>query len=150
VPRYVPEDEPEAIGADPSAPLPSHVLKNPDPAKWLALYFDRRWQGMAQRTREWRGSRPSERGKAIGYLKGVMLTQVDPDIAQAYIDSFIRAARSGEIELKEGQLPFERFTGWWGRQEVVDPVQQEKDRKSMDELRRRRAESLAEVDDAAE
>jgi len=123
VPRHVPDDDPDPIGADPHAPLPQHRVKPPDPGKELALYFDNRWHDRARRSSQWRGTRPSDRGKAIGYLRGVMLTQVDPDIARAHIDAFISAVFSGEVELKEEQLPFERFTGWWGRQAVADPVE---------------------------
>ena len=135
-------------------PSPSSTVKPPDPAGSLALYFDTQWGKRANHSRQWRGSRASERGKAIGYLKGVMLTQVDPEIAQAYIDAFISAVVSGEVELKEGQLPFERFTGWWGRQPVDDPVETARRKEILarqlalrDEHVRRRQEEL---DDAAE
>jgi hypothetical protein len=150
VPRWEPqEQDPDPIGADLSAPLPGQRIKPPNPGTTLALYFDHRWLTMAQRSRQWRGSRPSERGKAIGYMKGVMLTQVDEDMARAYIDAFVSAVASGEVEIKEGQLPFERFTGWWGRDVVADPVEEERNRQVREEMRRRRDERLAALDDDA-
>lgn len=118
------DDEPEVtLGGDPTPKLRSSVVKPPDPAKMLALHFDDRWQNMARRSQRFRGIPGSKRGMAIGYIKGVMLTQVDPDIARAHMDAFVSAVASGEVELNDEQLPFERFTGWWGRQQVVDPAE---------------------------
>jgi hypothetical protein len=82
-------------------------------------------------------------------MKGVMLTQVDEDIARAYIDAFVSAVASGEVELKEGQLPFERFTGWWGREPVDDPVETAARREVFAELRQRQQERIAALDDEA-
>jgi len=80
-----------------------------------------------------------------------MLTQVDPDIARAHIEAFISAVFSDEVELKEGQLPFERFTSWWGRQPVADPVETARVRAATQRLLAQRDEYLRqlELDDGA-
>jgi len=50
-----------------------------------------------------------------------MLTQVSPEHAEAYMDAFVAAAAAGDVIVKEGQFAFERFTHWWGREDVEDP-----------------------------
>ena len=125
VPRWEPdESEPEPIGADPSAPLSVKQVRKADPAGSLATYFDTQWGTRANHSRQFRGTRASDRRKAVGYIRSVMLVQVSDEMVQAYMDAFITATLAGEVELAEGQLPFERFTGWWGRQPVDDPVEE--------------------------
>lgn len=147
VPRWEPESEPEPYGKDPEAPLPVKRVKPVDPGWALAVYFDERWGARANHSRQWRGSRASDRRKAVGYIKSVMLVQIEPDMVRAYIDAFITAVLAGEIELKDEQLPFERFTGWWGRQPVGDPAEEARNRQVLAEMRRRRDERLAALDD---
>ena len=114
-------DDPEPIGADPYASLPQRSVRPVDQGAWLAKLFDECWRTMARSHREWRSVTPSKRGMAVGYIKGVMLEQVDVDIAEAYVRAFAPAVAEGRIEVKEGQIPFERFTAWWGREEIEDP-----------------------------
>lgn len=120
---YNPDDDypPDAIGEDPDTPLPVHRVRQIDQGTWLARYFDERWHAMARRHREWRMTKPSERGAAVKYMKGVMLAQVDFDVAEAYVQAYVNAVGDGVVAPKEGQLPFLHFTGWWGHEEIADP-----------------------------
>lgn len=114
------DDEPDVtLGEDTSAPLRSSVVGG-DPAKVLIQHFNQRWMVVAQRM-GLRTVRSSDYGMALGYMREVMLKQVDADVARSYIDAFMAAVRSEELEVKEGQFAFERFTKWWGRVEVDDP-----------------------------
>ena len=109
---------PDPIGSDPEAPLPTYTARPVDPGRRLAAIFDECWRSMAAKHQEWRGVRPSDRGMAVRYLKGTMLTQVDPDVAEQYVRSFAPAVAAGEVDVKDGQLPFMVFTRWWGTTEV--------------------------------
>ena len=112
-----------AIGEDPNGPLPPAATVKVDPAVYLARRFDGKWADAARRDPALRVSRASSRGMAIGYLRKVMLTQVSPEHAEAYMDAFVEAAAAGDVVVKEGQFAFERFTHWWGREDVEDPAE---------------------------
>jgi hypothetical protein len=143
-------DDPEVpIGADPAAPLPVYGAKPVDQGVRLAALFDERWLRMSRKRPQWRGVRPSSRGMAIGYLKGVMLTQVDADVAEVYIDAYVAAVADGRTSPKLGQFPFEHFTAWWGREEIEMPASaEEKDHRArrLAEGRRLIAEQMAALD----
>jgi len=111
-----------AIGEDPNGPLPPAATVKVDPAVYLARRFDGKWADAARRDPALRVSRASSRGAAIGYLRKVMLTQVSPEHAEAYMDAFVEAAAAGDVVVKEGQFAFERFVHWWGREDVEDPA----------------------------
>jgi hypothetical protein len=150
MPRHDPyAGDPDPLGGDPEAPYPSFKVKAVDPATTLALQFDQKWYAMARR-KGLRGIRPSDRGMAIGYLRGVMLTQVDPDVALEYMTAFIGAVRDEEVEIKTGQFAFEKFTKWWGRIEVDDPVTTAEDKARAAAAVEKYREYLKRVDDAAE
>lgn len=134
--------DPQPAGEDPHKPLRSHRVKPPDPATALALHFDQRWMDMARRSRRWRGVPGSKRGMAIGYIKGVMLTQVDEAVAREHMNAFVSAVAAGEVEINEEQIPFERFTGWWGRHPVADPAEVARNNQVLAEMRRRRDAAL--------
>jgi hypothetical protein len=59
---------------------------------------------------------------AIGYGRNTLLPQLSEEHAEAYIDAFMDAVIDGEVEFKENQIAYMRFTWWWGRQWVDDPV----------------------------
>jgi hypothetical protein len=116
-------DDPDPIGADPTAPLAAPRSTRPaDQGVWLAKLFDECWRKMARSHREWAGVRPSSRPIAIRYIKGVMLEQVDVEVAEAYIRSYAPAVADGRCEPKLGQVPFQHFVGWWGSEEIEDPA----------------------------
>jgi hypothetical protein len=110
-----------AIGEDPLAPLPATAIKV-DPAVYLARQFDSKWADVKRRHPELRVTRSSSRGAAIGYLRKVMLPEITPEHVEAYMDEFILAAVTGDVQVKEGQFAWERFTAWWGRADVEDPA----------------------------
>jgi hypothetical protein len=106
-------------------PYDTHVPiepESPDPAIYLARRFDTRWGRMIRAHPELSDVRASSRGAVIGYLRDVMLPQVaSPEHAEAYMDAFIHAAADGDIEFKDGQHAWQRFTGWWGKVPLEDP-----------------------------
>ena len=105
VPRWEPEEsDPDPIGADPTTPLATKKVKAPDPAGSLVATLALRQDLVGPRanhSRQFRGcTRASDRRKAIGYIRSVMLVQVsDEMVARAYLDAFVSAVASGEVEL---------------------------------------------------
>jgi len=110
-----------AIGEDPNGPLPSAGPVKVDPAVYLARQFDSKWAEAKRTTPALRVIRASSRGMAIGYLRKVMLPEISPQHVEAYMDAFVDACVAGDVLVKESQFAFERFTGWWGREDVEDP-----------------------------
>lgn len=121
--RWDPESEPDAIGADPFAPFPGSVVKPVDPAVRLAALFDECWKRAASKHSHLRTIKPSHRPKTIQWLSGVMLKQVDEDVAEAYIRQFPRLVVEGAVNIGRAQTAFQAFTGTWGTvEEIDDPV----------------------------
>lgn len=121
-------DEPRPFGAPPESedpPLRSTTIKG-DPALALARLFDDVWREAAARDKHLRTLKPSSRPIAIKYLKGVMLRQVDVDVAEAYIRQFPARVLSGAVEIPEGKTPFQAFIGSWGDEQVTDPGEEDR------------------------
>ena len=111
-----------AFGEDPKGALPASEVRV-DPAVYLARQFDRKWADAKRETPALRVIRASSRGMAIGYLRKVMLPEVSSAHVEAYMDAFVDACVSGDVIVKESQFAFERFTAWWGREDVEDPTE---------------------------
>jgi hypothetical protein len=125
VPFNRPRDEDwdsPAFGEDPKGALPASEVRV-DPAVYLARQFDRKWADAKRETPALRVIRASSRGMAIGYLRKVMLPEVSSAHVEAYMDAFVDACVSGDVIVKESQFAFERFTAWWGREDVEDPTE---------------------------
>jgi hypothetical protein len=132
-----------AIGEDPKGSFPATRV-SVDPAVYLARRFDVRWAEVKRTTPALRVIRASSRGMAIGYLRKVMLPEVTPEHIEAYFDAFIAAVVAGDVIVKESQFAFERFTGWWGREDVEDPAAHAQARATaqwaIEQVRRQRGE----------
>lgn len=133
------------IGEDPKAPLPATAIRV-DPAVYLARRFDSKWADAKRTTPALRVIRASSRGMAIGYLRKVMLPEISPDHVEAYMDAFVAAAVAGDIVVKESQFAFERFTAWWGREDVEDPAERKETALRASEAIARAREMWAEQD----
>jgi hypothetical protein len=124
------EDAP-AIGAPDPRVGPPHddlggaaTVVRGDPATYLARRFERKWAAAKRAHRELRVSRGKySMGMMIGYIRNSMLTECSPEHVEAYMDAFIEAAAAGDVIIKPGQFAFERFTAWWGREDVEDPAE---------------------------
>ena len=154
VPRYDPDNDsrndPEAYGA-PHDPLPVHAVKPLDPATRLAALFDDVWKRAASKHAHLRMIKPSHRPRTIQWLSGVMLRQVDEDVAEAYIRQFPRLVVDGAISIGPKQTAFQVFTGTWGTvEEIDDPVTSAEDRARAAANLERYREYVRQVDDAAE
>jgi hypothetical protein len=107
------------------SPLPTGVARIPPPATRLARYFDRAWREevLSKRPRL-RGTQPSHPGHATGYIKSAMLERagLSTEHVEAYIDAFMSAVVHDEVDWKDDQMPFQRFTTWWGHNFVEDPA----------------------------
>jgi len=113
----------QAIGKDPDDVGPSLMIPaGRDDAVYLARRFDAKWKRLRDKHPDLSDVRGSDRGAATGYLRKVMLTQVSPEHAEAYMDEFIAAVADGGVVVKEGQFAFERFVHWWGRDPIEDPA----------------------------
>jgi hypothetical protein len=125
MPRWDPEEDWRGVrveGADLEAPLQVRSVRPADPAVRLAQYFDDGWVRVLRSRPDLKGVRASSRGMAIGYGRNTLLPQLSEEHAEAYIDAFMDAVIDGEVEFKENQIAYMRFTWWWGRQWVDDPV----------------------------
>ena len=126
MPRRGPDEsdwQTTAYGEDTRAPLPGHS-RPADPAIRLARYFDQQWvDHVVAHCRKIRMTPPrsSDRGRCIGYLRSTLLPQRNERWIMAYIDLFVDMAVAGEVTFREGQTGFQRFTSWWGTQEIDDP-----------------------------
>jgi hypothetical protein len=120
--RWTPEPDGPVIGEDTTKPLPSSAVRT-DPARFLAAYFDKEWAKLS----EFRGVPASDRGRAVGYLRKVMLDHMDFALVQGFIDAFMDEARSGGITLKDGQNAWAYFTGWWSHQTIEDPEEKRRE-----------------------
>jgi hypothetical protein len=114
----------DPYGADPDPELPATVVQI-DPAVRLSRHFDDRWRTkVLPRRPELRGHQPSQRQRAAGYIRSAMLGSagLSPAHVERYIDTFMVAVINEEVDWHEGQLPFQRFTSWWGHNFVEDPA----------------------------
>lgn len=118
------DDDPRPIGALPEDEEEQRTITVPpvDQAAYLAKRFDDLWRAMSRRHRQWHMVIPSKRGMAVAYIKGVLLTQADPDVIEGYMVAYVNAVADGVIEPKLGQQPFMHFIGWWGSEEIEDPA----------------------------
>lgn len=132
-------DDPTPIGASEDIPIPASVTRG-DPAVYLARLFDQVWREGVGKDPRLRALRPSSRPIAIRYLKGVMLQQVDVDVAESYIRQFPSRVVSGAVEIHEGKSPFQAFIGSWGQEQVVDPVEHDRLLGAFGSLRERQQE----------
>jgi hypothetical protein len=116
--------ESPAFGEDPKGALPATTIKT-DPAVHLARQFDRKWVDAKRTTPALRVSRSSDRGMATGHIRNTMLRDHDlsPEHVEAHMDAFIAACVAGDVIVKEGQFAFEKFSKWWGREDVEDPTE---------------------------
>jgi hypothetical protein len=132
-----------SIGEDPAAPLPGPATVKVDPAVYLARRFDSKWADVKKSTPALRVSRASSRGMAIGYIRKAMLPEISSEHVEAYMDAFCEAAAAGDVVVKEGQFAFERFTAWWGREDVEDPGERQSNR-ALSDLMREQARQIRE------
>jgi hypothetical protein len=132
------------IGEDPKAPIEGTSVRV-DPAVYLARRFDAKWAEAKRTTPALRVSRASSRGMAIGYLRKVMLPEITPEHIEAYFDAFVAAAVAGDVLVKESQFAFERFTGWWGREDVEDPTEHLANRALSDLMREQARQIRGEI-----
>jgi hypothetical protein len=90
--------------------------KDPDPARRLTAYFADQWEIHGRDD-----VRPLEAiGEVTGYIRTTFLTpaagkRYTEDEVRAFIDQFMLAVVRRQVQMKEGQSAWRRFTGWWGR-----------------------------------
>lgn len=133
----------EHVNYDGSRPqdFEATTVEGADPAVRLAFQFERKWAAAKRAHSALRVSRGKYSvGMMIGYIRNSMLTECTPEHVEAYMDAFIEAAASGDVEIKKGQFAFERFTAWWGREDVEDPAERASNRAiAQDAIARARA-----------
>jgi hypothetical protein len=113
------------IGDDPTAAQGTATVTT-DPATQLATRFETLWftEILAQYP-HWREHRVMHRGPAIGYIRSQFLAKgYSPEYVEAYFDAFFEdlMAPGSTLDLREGQTPWQLFTGWWGSTAVADPA----------------------------
>jgi len=111
------------IGEDPtSAP----VGAGDRPGTVLARQFDTLWYSeVIPHYPLWKSHRPSHRGPASGYIDTMFLKHgYTPEHVEAMFMAFFDdlADPHSTLELRDGQTPWQLFTGWWGTTEVPDPA----------------------------
>jgi hypothetical protein len=119
------QDDPEQAQGAPDERYvvpPVRLVPAVDPAIALSQEFKDLWAAAKRKHRDLLGlTRSANAGMAIGYLRNTMLLEVDPEHVRAYMVAFIDAVVAGDVVVKEGQFAFEKFTAWWGREDVEDP-----------------------------
>jgi hypothetical protein len=136
---------PSNDGGDPTAALEGTVAPV-KPAVQLARQFDAMWyEEVVTRYPNWRRS-PSNRGVATGYLQRFFIdTGYSNEHVEEYFATFFAelADPHSTLDLRDGQMPFQLFTGWWGHQEVADPAIDRAKRERIAELTRLMEERMA-------
>ena len=113
------------IGEDPTSAQGTTTVTT-DPASKLATRFETLWftEALAQYP-AWREHRAMHKGPAIGYLRSQFLAKgYSPEYVGAYFEAFFDELLDphSTLELREGQTPWQLFTGWWGQTPVADPA----------------------------
>ena len=109
---------PTAHGEDPEA-VPAAATVATDPAAYLSSRFQDLWFTEALAVfPAWRAHRVMHVGAAIGYIRTQFLKHgYSPDHVEAYFEAFFDELLdpASSLELREGQTPWQLFTGWWGQ-----------------------------------
>ena len=115
-----------AFGEDPEAPLPVKEVRKSSPGAQLAYQFEALWyEHVLKLVPEFRQHRCINLGPAIGYLNSQFLAKgYSPEHVLVYFEEFFDTLcdPNGNLALKEGQTPWQLFTGWWGTTEIPDPA----------------------------
>ena len=94
------------------------------PSRRLVDHFQERWADVILLKTEYRERKCMERGAAIGYIKNTFLAPATgvtftEEQVREMIDAFMDQMKGSLVSLREGQTPWQRFTGWWGRTTVA-------------------------------
>ena len=98
--------------------------QDPDPARRLVRYFLDQWELHGRED-----VRPLDSvGEARQYLRNTFLSpaagrKYTEAEVRAFLDQFLTAVERRQVQMKQGQSAWRRFTGWWGRKDApVDNV----------------------------
>jgi hypothetical protein len=133
------------IGDDPTT-APQGTVAPVRPAVQLARQFDAMWYSdVVSKYPGWRRA-PSNRGVASGYIDRFFIdTGYSTEHVEAYFEEFFDelADPHSTLDLRDGQMPFQLFTGWWGHHEVPDPAIARARRERVADISRQIEEHLA-------
>jgi hypothetical protein len=113
------------IGDDPTAALGTTVVAD-RPAVILARQFDTLWYSeIVAQYPLWKSRRPAHRGAATSYIETMFLMRgFTAEHVEALFMAFFDelADPNSTLSLRDGQTPWQLFTGWWGHVDVPDPA----------------------------